>query len=369
MKTIILTLEGGDTYNKNKQLDSIRQRESLSEIKEVQNLDSLEEELLKIKDEKVIILKESSDLVKFEYIVKTEFPELKERLEVIPELFVRSKLKENSNYDPNAVIFFAGEEGAAPIMRRVIPIYFPFTKDYFKIHAVPDKGSYLIITDISYGLWFPMLGSIAKYFEGGKEAFENTGQYNIPSWGTNVFRDNIVDQEKAKGQYVLSRLENVKQKAIPVYNLMKEIVSDVRRNTVKLDQDRVDSIVKKNDVITRIVESLIQNYEKSNTLSSDSSISGKNRGQQEQTLASKISQALGIDQDAEVAAANMRKAGLALVVDAADAIIKHAKEKKDSDEKEVSKGTDAQAFLSHSKAETLLSSLFEGYGNNYFVGL
>jgi len=140
MKTVILTFQGGDQYNKKKQVNSILSKISEAEWLDI-DLNSLEESISP--ENRTIIIREESDYIDFDRIIRSEYPRLSEQIEVIPEKFFR--LKEN-NPDQTAVqqpvqqatqpsseaLYYCELNNNDYVQRLVIPVEFPLSAEFFQ---------------------------------------------------------------------------------------------------------------------------------------------------------------------------------------------------------------------------------------------
>jgi hypothetical protein len=366
MKTIIYTFSGGDSYNKNKQLEQIKKHELLLEnepiIQEIHDLINLDESLEKIKDSKIIILREDINLQKFENIVRSEYKNLKE-LEVIPELFYRTKLKETNN---SAYSFKEALTSGVMINRIILPINFPFSAKDFINNPTNPQTSYQLIVDPEYGLWFPFIEEIVKYLPGVQDLFKGAVEKDIPYCDTNVlFTIKLASNPNINN--IKNSLDSIKTYAVPVYSTAQKIYNEVKRKKVQLDQEKIDKLSAENTQILNVVKGIMINLEGAQNYKPNTNMIGRNRYEQRQSIASKVAQATGADKDLQTSAGSLRKAGLGLVVDAAEGIIKHYKDKSDKEKKEIEGGDELKAFLSHPNIEELLKGLFQGFTSKYFV--
>jgi hypothetical protein len=370
MNTIIFTFIGGNAYNKKKQLNQIKLQESNAIIYEISSIEELDEKLQKITDEKVIILKEDN-ISKFENIVREEYPSL--NIEVLPELFYRLKEADTNSPPtpgpaPKALNFNDVDANSGTTINRIIlPISMPLNAKDFIDNEVNPPGTYLIIVDPTLGLWFPYIEEIVKYLPGVAEKFKKVGEKNIPAMDISALQNKLQTNAIPNAQNIINTISSMKTAALPTFELVQKIWNDVQKTTVKLNQEKITKMSADNPQILNVVTGIIKNIEGALSWKPGTAISGTTRFEQQQSVASKVAQALGADKDAQSAAESMRKGGLSLVVDAAEAIAKHNKDKFVQNEKEVEKGNKGHAFLSHDDSEILFQKLFDGFKPGYFI--
>jgi hypothetical protein len=369
MKIHLIAKKGGDIYNKQNQIDSIIKNEPLTKILEYSDISELDNYLSSFReDEKIIILHEENSLSKFEKIVKSEYPHLSEQIEVIPELFFRTKLKES--VPANVQQILNDTSVTPPIKKTIIPIKPIFDKEATNFLEPQNPGGYTLIVDPPNGYWFPGLKDLLKYCKGYNDLFRTSGQ-NDQSAGSMSIQNirTAVDSNNNSLAPLANILSQSSQIGLKSYNLAKEINKDVAGKLIKLDQDKIDKLTKNNPQLPAIIAAIASNLEASDKWVTTSIVKEKTVNDQYQTAASKISQMLGVDHDIQTGAENLRKGGLALIVDIGEALAKEAREKKEKERKEKSSGSDTSAWLSHDKAEELIKSIFNGFvaGQQYFV--
>jgi hypothetical protein len=365
MNTLI-SFVGGDSYRKNKQLNEIQKRENANIIDI--RLDDLEETLNSLEENSRVIVLREDNIVKFERILKEEYPNLD--IEVIPEQFFRLKEKvDKTDGYPDV-----SNNNTGTITKYLIPQTFPLEKGMFeniRAEVAAKQAELILVYDPTIGLWFPALDGFVKYLD-HEPIFKIAGESNVPTTDY-ISLEKKLQRMRANGvaapneQAILGKLTGIKQRAVPVYELAKKIWDDVQAKNVDFDQEKIKKMSAENPQILHVVQELVANLEGSAKFEPGTVLTGTERFEKKQSVASQVAQAIGLTNDMQTAAEGLRLGGLGLVLDAGNAIVKNMQDKKKTDKKENHKGNNAHAFLSHPDFEKLMRNLFTGFGPKYFL--
>jgi hypothetical protein len=371
------------TLDKEKQIESLMEQNSIHE--EIDSLDKLDE-ILKSSNEKIVILREKSDYIEFDNILKQEYPQFYENIEVIPELYYSVKLTEADINNPAVDVqennfFLSVKDASNPtkehqfINRYVIPLVPSLNKEYFSELArliTDSKGSagVLLIHDKNNGYWVGDPKSIVEsYGDTVQEFFKALGERDYPRADIAGFDNNYGPNGPAGADINYAEIRKRLGKNADSYkntlNTAQDILKKVKSKQIKLNQEKVDQMVKENPKIVAVVRGIIANLQL-DPLPAGSYIQKSSDYLSGQSAFSKVLQATGADKDIGTAAANMRKAGLGLVVDIGEKIIQDAKEKSNTMEKDRSTGSEETAFLSDDRAEEFLGTLFSDFKQGVF---
>jgi hypothetical protein len=380
MNTALISFIGGNNYTKEKQIRQILREENEQwgiSCKDYDELEVLMPILHENKIKKVIILHEDKNLDRAEAVIKQEFNHLFEKIEVLPEGFIRLYEADGGTAaQPGGAVAAATQGGAIRVQGNQLQqaqqnnenafssiiVYGPNpllkgTKDL----GIKDTNGTLIISILSLqcsqtGLWnfsAPVNASIKKMTEIKNFAYGRTIEGVLGAFGLNannltvqqiqVFTGkNTQPQWLTHDQKITSLLQMNnetfdQQAAMASYKIGTEILS----GKAKPDQNKIADWEEKRLPLMGFLIKQLGDIQHSMTIG-DKDEANKDG----HSLVNSVLEKFGVYKDVATAAKNLRTGGASLLVDAAEIISKElGKNKTERKEKK------SDALVSHPKFE------------------
>jgi hypothetical protein len=383
MKTALICFDGGNEYTKDKQIRHILKEENEQfgiNCKDYDELDSLIPILKEHNITKLIILHEDKNLDRFEVAVNQEYNHLFEKIEVLPEGFIR--LQEIQGPITGAAqAGGAGTDARQGSSVRVVGQNLntkqqnPGTATFSKIvifgpnpilagtsDLITAEDDVLIVSLLSLkcaqtGLWnfsAPSIGVHKKMREIKEFAYGRTiegilGAFNIQpanapnivSYLGNVPNNFLTNDATLAGKITIGGGNYDQSSAVAAYKIGVEILNGKAKPDVKKceewEQERIGLLGFLIKMLGDIKHSLtVGDQEEAN--------------KDGHSVVNQVLETLGAYKDIATAAKNLRTGGLGLLVDAAEIVSKNLSKQKERKEKK------SDSLISHPKFEE-----FAGY--------